>query len=471
LQFVIDLNPDCCDEWGLSCERDYRLLGGDEFSEPDDPTITGYTGNVGKHEKILIKLLDENQDFQQLFYSRYADLMNTVFTCDNMNELLERMVDVIEPEMPRQIDRWGGTLTEWEDNLDDLRDFINERCVVLNSEAMACHGQVEGQYAVTLMSEPPSVGQVNFNSLSVGELPWTGEYFGNMDNVVRASVSEAFQNEYVFSHWESKMGNDISPSDTDEDVVYRLTMPDTLIAHYEIFDDGSLRGEIVINEIMASNGTTQPDADGEFDDWIELYNKGEETVDLSGFYLSDNPQNLTRFMLPENTMLPPDEYLIIWADEDELQEGIHANFKLSKSGESLILSDVESSVIDQISFIDLETDETYARKPNGEGAFEVSLPTFNANNDNDILSGIAEPSLLQDRLMVYPNPASSRMAIQLKKNGHALKKIQVTDVLGKVVLEYKNLDTPQLIIEIERLAAGMYIITANDLYTAKVIKE
>lgn len=469
LQFVMELNPDCCNEWGLSCERDYSLLGGDEFSEPDDPTTTGYQGNVGQHEKILIKLLEENPDFQQLYYSRYADLMNTVYTCENMNELLERMVNVIEPEMPRQIERWGGTLGEWNDNLDDLRDFINQRCLVLNDEAMECHNQIEGQYTVTLMTEPASVGSIDFNSLSLEELPWTGDYFGNMDNNARAKVRDAFQNEYVFSHWESKMGNNLSPSDMDEKVVYRLSMPDTLIAHYKVFDDGTVRGEVVINELMASNATTAADQDEEYDDWIELYNRGDQAVDLSGFFLSDNSNNPTKYILPDNTVIPSDDYLIIWADEDDTQDGLHANFKLSKSGETLVLSNTDSLIIDQISYANIDTDRSYARKPNGVGGFADSKPTFGINNDTG--SSSEDIAIGQDKLIVFPNPANNKITLQLKKNGHALNKVVIRDVLGEVVLHYENLDAPQLILDINNLMSGIYMVTANDFYTSKIIKR
>jgi hypothetical protein len=469
LAFVMDMNPGCCDEWGLSCERDYSLLGGDEFSEPDDPITTGITGNIGSHEKILLKLIDESPEFQQLYYSRYADLMNTVYSCENMNELLERMVAVIEPEMPKQIERWGGTMEEWESNLDDLRDFINARCLALQDNAVECYGDVEGQYSITLLTEPADVGQITFNTLNLDELPWSGDYFGNMDNFAEAKVQDAFRNQYVFSHWESKMGNNISPSTMDEKVTYRLSMPDTLIAHYELFDDGTVRGEVVINELMPSNVSTQQDQDGEYDDWIELYNRGSESIDLSGFFLTDRAQNLTKYAIPDNTILGADEYLIIWADEDDTQEGLHANFKLSRSGESVFLSDADSVIIDQITYTEFDSDNTFARRPNGSGPFEVSSPTFAENNNLAIST--ADLSAVQDKLIVYPNPANSNVTIQLKKNGHLLQNVQVRDMLGVVVLEYANLSAPQLIMNIDQLVSGMYIVTANGLYTSRIVKE
>ena len=88
--------------------------------------------DVGQHEKLFLKLLDESPIFKQLYYSRYADMMNTVFDCENMITTLDSMLAVIEPEMPRQIQRWGGTMTEWQQNVQDLKDFINQRCELLD---------------------------------------------------------------------------------------------------------------------------------------------------------------------------------------------------------------------------------------------------------------------------------------------------------------------------------------------------
>ena len=147
---------------------------------------------------------------------------------------------------------------------------------------------------------------------------------------------------------------------------------------------GIVDGDVVINELMASNDMTMSDQDGEFDDWIELYNTGTETVDLSGYSLSDDSEELNKWTFPEGTSIAPDGYLIIWADEDLDQEGLHADFKLSAGGESVILSDTDLLINDQVDYADQTTDVSYARIPNGTGDFENSVPTFAANNNDTI---------------------------------------------------------------------------------------
>ena len=82
--------------------------------------------------------------------------------------------------------------------------------------------------------------------------------------------------------------------------------------------DGSVR----INEVVASNATTLADDDGDYEDWIELHNTGDEAVDLSGWGLSDRFANLFKWTFPEGAVLWPDDYLVVWASgKDRVGEG------------------------------------------------------------------------------------------------------------------------------------------------------
>jgi len=67
---------------------------------------------------------------------------------------------------------------------------------------------------------------------------------------------------------------------------------------------------------------------------------------MSGFYLSDNYTVPQKWQFPENTVIQPGGYLVVWADEDSGQAGLHASFKLSQSGERLIFSDQSLITLD-----------------------------------------------------------------------------------------------------------------------------
>lgn len=194
-------------------------------------------GDVGQHEKIILKLLEENNEFKQLYYSRYADLMNTVYSCDNMSSTLERMLAVIEPEMPAQINRWGGTMEEWQTNVDDLKSFINQRCELLAAGAIQCYDELTDTHQLTLQVTPAGIGEIDLNTLDIETFPWNGEYFEGMDNIIRANVFSEYEDDYRFSHWESSAASQISPSINAINAKIRLTSPDTLTAVYVLKED------------------------------------------------------------------------------------------------------------------------------------------------------------------------------------------------------------------------------------------
>jgi len=163
-------------------------------------------------------------------------------------------------------------------------------------------------------------------------------------------------------------------------------------------------GDLVINEFSASNDALIADQDGEFDDWIELYNNGSSTIDLSGYSLSDDPTDTTKWIFPDEVIIGPNEYLLIWADDDEDQEGLHTNFKLSAAEESISIWDNNGELVDQIIYADQRTDITFGRFPNGTGDFKFMLnATPNAENDG---TSNTENIDLKYSLDVFPNPTS-----------------------------------------------------------------
>jgi hypothetical protein len=118
------------------------------------------------HTEILQKLINENPVVEQYYITRYADLLNTHFSCEYMNFLLDSMLTQIAPEMPGQIARWGGSMTEWQANVQDLYDFIDARCVALNQGMTGCYN-LTGPYDITVDVNPALSGEVKVNSIYV----------------------------------------------------------------------------------------------------------------------------------------------------------------------------------------------------------------------------------------------------------------------------------------------------------------
>jgi Lamin Tail Domain len=139
---------------------------------------------------------------------------------------------------------------------------------------------------------------------------------------------------------------------------------------------------IVINELMPVNSTTVTDNYGQYDDWIELYNLSSSVKDISGYYLSDSKSNKAKWQFPSGTSISEKGYLIIWADKDTTQLGLHANFKLSSLGEKVIFSNQDSIIIDEIVFPAQTLELSFSRVPNGTGEFKWKTPTYNRSNDS-----------------------------------------------------------------------------------------
>lgn len=99
------------------------------------------------------------------------------------------------------------------------------------------------------------------------------------------------------------------------------------------------QAQVVISEFMASNGQTLADEDGDFSDWIELYNTGSVTVNLDGWYLTDNASQLTKWRLPA-VNLPAKGILLVFASSKNRAVAgaeLHTSFSLSAGGEYLAL--------------------------------------------------------------------------------------------------------------------------------------
>ncbi|GAB1454119.1 hypothetical protein MASR2M47_41750 [Draconibacterium sp.] len=139
--------------------------------------------------------------------------------------------------------------------------------------------------------------------------------------------------------------------------------------------------KVIINELLPKNSKHGSDQDGEFDDWIELYNPSDKDQDISGYYLTDSKKNLTKWKFPTGTIIEKNAYLIVWADGDSTQVGLHTNYKLSSDGENVVLLTPDQQVINIVEYPATLIEQSWARKPNATGDFKWSVPTFNGPND------------------------------------------------------------------------------------------
>lgn len=227
-------------------------------------------------------------------------------------------------------------------------------------------------------------------------------------------------------------------------------------------------GDLVINELMASNEFTNVDPDGEAEDWIELYNNSAQTIDLEGYFLTDDFTNPLKWAFPFGTTIAAGAYLTIWADEDLAQDGLHADFRLSTGGESVILIDNTTGVTivkDAVDFPTQTTDISYGRFPNGTGSFQFMNPTFGASNTNMVST--VDVSASND-LLVYPNPATDDFYLEFTTETSTEREVKIFHISGQEV--YNNTVGVKTLIPTTDWSPGMYIIRSEGA-TKKLVKN
>lgn len=153
-------------------------------------------------------------------------------------------------------------------------------------------------------------------------------------------------------------------------------------AGYEAFihDIGAESGMIRISEIMTDSMAFLPDRDGDFSDWVELYNSGDRTVNLEGWCLSDNPVEPQKWSFPAVEIQPGQRLIVYCSGKDVVLEGqIHTAFSLSSGGEHLVLSSYLGQVIDSVAFGAAQTNMSFIYDT---GSAVISLPTPGYTNDD-----------------------------------------------------------------------------------------
>jgi len=232
-----------------------------------------------------------------------------------------------------------------------------------------------------------------------------------------------------------------------------------------IANNAAVLNTIFINELMASNEANNTDENGEYDDWIEIYNTSDNAVSLAGLYLTDKKDNLLKFNIAndEGSVVPAKGFLLFWADEQGSQGSRHANFKLDKEGEWIGLVQVtlnDTIIIDSVLFSEQESDLTYGRYPDGTPYWQkLYSPTPLDNNIADDIEPLPLSFSLDQN---YPNPFSQITTIPYKVGiGNTLNvKITIFNILGQQVAVLLDEKIPEgsyeAVWDARKYATGLY---------------
>lgn len=166
------------------------------------------------------------------------------------------------------------------------------------------------------------------------------------------------------------------PADAPEEVYSYLLNSDPLPA-------------LFINEFMAENTSCCPNRDGgvdEFDDWVEIYNATNQSINLGGMFFSDNSANPFKHKIPTDnpalTTIPAGGFIVLWADGTKSQGPRHLDFSLSAKGEDLGLYYIDGREIDAITFGSQSENRSFGRSTNGGNQWQFfNSPTQGLSNN------------------------------------------------------------------------------------------
>lgn len=139
------------------------------------------------------------------------------------------------------------------------------------------------------------------------------------------------------------------------------------------------QNELVINEVCSNNFTLVKNENGNYSDYIELYNPGDEEILLEGYFLSDDEEQLQKYAL-NSVVVPPKGYYVVWLDADNMVTEI-AEFGISKTGDKLFLSNLsKEEIVDSIVVPKLSYNTSFGRVKDGEPEWEKMTDTAGQSN-------------------------------------------------------------------------------------------
>jgi len=422
--------------------RFYSSANADQFAAARPPVwyMGGWTEQAQQRCDLLRHAL-QNQTFRDRFARRWNELTAGPLSVAALQARLDSLVQAQTPELSLHGARWGWTADWYTDTADEISGFLAQRLPVVQAQVTRFLAE---------FSEPVALSDLT--AVQQGDtvvVDWRTEHEQDLAGFIlqrSSGTPDHFQEIASYRELPDLRGHntdrpagyqyrDPVPAGTDV-VFYRLVHEDqkgerTIHVWYATVPLLPVP-ELVVNELLASNHTVNADEFGEYDDWVELYNTGGDTVSLAGLYLSDDPPALPlRWSLPP-AVLPPGGHLLVWCDDDPQQGPLHAPFKLSAAGEAAVLTMADGRTVDEITFGPQQADVSYGRV--GDGGPQWTLfahPTPGAPN--------AAPTAVQDlerALLAPPRPDPAREDVWFSFRlpaGARQARLDVYDLRGRLV--------------------------------------
>lgn len=220
---------------------------------------------------------------------------------------------------------------------------------------------------------------------------------------------------------------------------------------------------VFLNEI-ASVSSLFRDEYNEKSGFVELFNSTGNNIALYSFFLSDKKDNLTRYAIPDSTVIPAYGFITFYLDGEAKQGKYHAPFKADPDGESMILSQKVGSVIhvvDSVSFSELFENRSFGRYEDGTGEWQYMVNiTPGQPNDPDRFVNQPEHDAISLNVRIYPNPSDG--SINISVDDYDLQSqyysFDVVDISGKILYPKVWLNSQNNQVNLSYLNGGLYFV-------------
>jgi len=314
----------------------------------------------------------KNEGFRQRFIDMMTLMGGSVFQTDRVGAILDELGDRVRPTM-----QWEGASPDG--SLNEIRNAISGR-----AQRMAGYMK---DYEPLQLSGADTRQMVITSNQSEASLYLNGERvpYSDFEGVVflPSTVSVEAPAGYRFKGWAPSMNPNWYYSYSESLTLTKDNEIGRLVACFE--PDGENLTPVVINEVSAANEIYVNDYQKR-NDWVELYNTTNETIDVEGMYLSDDLTNPTKYVITKGsseaeTKIAPRGHLVVWCDKLEPVSQLHASFKLSANGGIVSLMAQDESWTDRLAYDAHEGDETVGRYPDGTAnIYLMNIPTIGKNN-------------------------------------------------------------------------------------------
>lgn len=435
-------------------------------------------------QRPLIKKLLQNSTWKKMYLAHIRTIVNENFVTGDYYLRAQQLQQLVSNSVQNDINKFYS-YSDFINNIDTtvggtagmiqypgIKDFIQGRTTYLSN-----YSGFQGA---------PSISNISDSAL-IGNQIWITAKINFPDScflAYRYGIYDIFNKVKMYddgAHYDGVAG----------DSIFGAAVNDSTLIQYYIYAQNSTAGvfsperaeyefhtiqkisasNVVINEFMSDNVDYITDNYSEYEDWVELYNNSSNDFNMSGLYLSDDRSNYMKWPFPDTT-IGAHSYMLIWTDNDAIQTGLHANFKLSKTGEALFLAYSSTNILDSITFGLQTSDISTGRYPNGTGPFGKMLPTMSSTNSpfsvNEIKFSLG--------ISVYPNPANSWFDVNISNNKESKWEIELVNITGYIVMkeefETYHLDGFTKSYNISKYPKGMYFIkmtSGKGVFVKKII--